>query len=355
MNYSPEKPVLITGGCGFVGRHLVARLLRDGASIYIVDNLFTGKHPDQWLSNIWKYDGKPKLSGNSTTYQKGKQFVTFVKQDALKFFTDAIGGAPTPDFSDIFHLSSIVGGRTLIDGDPLLVSFDLAIDATLFVWATRFPKKFSRILYASSSAAYPVHLQSEGNAIALKEEYIRFDHGMGVPDMTYGWSKLSGEFLARLAHQKYGLHVACVRPFSGYGEDQDLTYPVPSIALRVARHDDPIEVWGTGEQGRDFIYIDDCIDALLVILDKVDDGRGINIGTGMLTSFNELIKTLCALERHNGEIRRLTDKPVGVQSRYADTTVLNGEIGWSPPTSLEDGMRKVLAHAHRRLQDKNVL
>jgi nucleoside-diphosphate-sugar epimerase len=146
-----------------------------------------------------------------------------------------------------------------------------------------------------------------------------------------------------------------VRPFSGYGEDQDLTYPVPSIALRVARRDDPIEVWGTGEQGRDFIYIDDCIDAMLVILGKVNDGRGINIGTGKLTSFNELIKTLCTLEDHKGEIRRLTDKPVGVQSRYADTTVLNGEIGWFPLTSLEDGMRKVLAQAHHRLQDKNAL
>jgi len=355
MSYHSDKPVLITGGCGFVGRHLVARLLNDGASLFIVDNLSTGKHPDSWLMELWPYDIREEISSSKHVYRKGNQEMTFIKQDALKFFTNAIDGEQTPEFSDVFHLASIVGGRTLIDGDPLLVSFDLAIDATLFLWATRFPKKFARIMYASSSAAYPVHLQGEDGALALGEHHIRFDHGMGVPDMTYGWSKLSGEFLARLAHQKYGLHVACVRPFSGYGEDQDLTYPVPSIALRVARRDNPIEVWGTGEQGRDFIYIDDCIDAMLTILDKVQDGRGINIGTGTLTSFNELIKVLSLLEGHDAEIKRLTDKPVGVQSRYADTAILNNEIGWTPRTSLEEGMGKVLAHARRRLQDKNAL
>jgi UDP-glucose 4-epimerase len=352
MRYKDKKQVFITGACGFVGRHLVARLLDEGASLYIVDNLSTGKHPDKWLDAEWKKEG----SDDRAVYRKGDQTITYRTQDALKFFTDAIDKREElPDFSDVFHLSSIVGGRALIDGDPLLVSFDLAIDAVFFVWATRFPQKFERIMYTSSSAAYPIHLQGKDGALALEEGHVRFDHGMGVPDMTYGWSKLSGEFLARLAHQKYGLHVACVRPFSGYGEDQDLTYPVPSIALRVARRDSPIEVWGTGEQGRDFVHIDDCVDAMLAILDKVNDGSGINIGSGILTSFNQLIALLCELENHSAEIKRLTDKPVGVQSRYADPTVLNGTIGWKPTISLKDGMSRVLAHAHKRLNNENVL
>ncbi len=110
----------------------------------------------------------------------------------------------------------------------------------------------------SSSAAYPVNLQTSQGAVALKESDIDFEKNLGTPDMTYGWSKLTGEFLARIAARHYGVKVVCIRPFSGYGEDQDLTYPVPAIAARAARKEDPFEVWGTGKQGRDLFS--SCID-----------------------------------------------------------------------------------------------
>jgi len=343
-----EKPILITGGCGFVGRHLSKKLIAKGKSLFIVDNLFTGQHPDKWLGAEWVR----REEGALLIFEKDGVSITYLEMDALRFFSDLVAGKldiKIPDFSDVYHLASIVGGRSIIDGDPMLVATDLAIDASFFLWATRFPKKFERIMYTSSSAAYPTDLQTKDSAVALSEDMISFSGRVGMPDMTYGWSKLSGEYLARFAHQKYGLHVACVRPFSGYGEDQDLSYPVPSIALRVAGHDSPIEVWGTGEQGRDFVHIDDCIDAMFIILDKVNDGRGINIGSGRLTSFNELIKILCKVEGHEAKIRPLVDKPVGVQSRYADVTILNNEIGWRPSISIEEGMRRVLEGAHGRL------
>lgn len=334
------KPILITGACGFVGRHLANKLLEQNRSLWFVDDLSTGIHPDKWLAT--------KFSGS----------VTFIEEDALVFFNDLIGDRSridVPDFSDVFHLASIVGGRALIDGDPLLVARDLAIDATMFLWATRFPKKLERLLYASSSAAYPINLQTKDRALALKEEYINFGDQLGQPDMTYGWSKLSGEYLATLAHKKYNIHVACVRPFSGYGEDQDPSYPVPAIALRVAKHESPIEVWGNGEQGRDFVHIDDCVDAMMTILEKVNDGRGINIGSGKLTSFNELINLMCEIEGHKAEIKPLLDKPVGVASRYADTTIQNNDIGWRPRITIEKGMTMVLDHAHKRVNKETEL
>jgi len=335
-----------------VGRHLVKKLTEErGESVFMIDNLSTGKHPDLWLK-----DWSRETHGDLIIYSKDQVRVTFLEIDALHFFdrlTNNSAAFPVPDFNDVYHLASIVGGRVLIDGDPLLVSYDLAIDAGLFLWATRQSKKFKRILYASSSAAYPIHLQSEGNALALKEEFIDFaTNNLGRPDMTYGWSKVSGEYLARLAHKHYGVPIACVRPFSGYGEDQDLSYPVPAIALRIAKHENPIAVWGTGEQGRDFIYIDDCIDAMFLILDKIDDGRGINIGSGKLTSFNNLIGKMCELENHKAEIKKLLDKPVGVQSRYADVTILNNDIGYHPTTSLAAGLEKMLAYAHKRAEGK---
>jgi UDP-glucose 4-epimerase len=335
-----KKPILITGGCGFVGRHLAKKLLEQDNSLWVVDDLSTGKHPDKWLDSKWP------------------DKVTFIKEDALVFFNDLIekrSKIDVPDFRDVYHLASIVGGRALIDGDPLLVAKDLAIDASMFLWATRFPEKIERLMYASSSAAYPINLQTKDKALALKEEHINFGNQLGQPDMTYGWSKLSGEYLATLAHKKYNLHVACVRPFSGYGEDQDPSYPVPAIALRVARHESPIEVWGNGEQGRDFVHIDDCVDAMMIILEKVNDGRGINIGSGKLTSFNQLINKMCEIEGHKAEIKPLLDKPVGVASRYADTTILNNDIGWRPSTSIEEGVKMVLGHAHKRINKETEL
>lgn len=346
-----EKPALITGGCGFVGRHLTKALLARGASeIWIVDSLAlaSGRHPSEWLSTRWKLEernGKECFSANGAT-------IVFIKSDVIPYLHEHVAGtsAELPDFGDVFHLASIVGGRALIDGDPLLVATDLGIDAAFFLWVSRFPQKVERVMYASSSAAYPTELQSDGGAIALKEEYIDFKTGnLGQPDMTYGWSKLTGEYLSRLAHEKYGIHIACVRPFSGYGEDQDLTYPTPSIALRVVRGDDPVEVWGSGAQARDFIHIDDCVDAFFAIINSVDDGSGINIGTGTPTSFNELIATMLKLEKREANIKALADKPVGVAMRYADTKLLNEKVGWKPSVSLDEGLARTLDGARARL------
>ena len=349
---------LVTGGCGFVGRRLVHRLLRDGASVWLVDDLSTGKPPDEWLPEGFS---RTEVGGRMATYRSGSQSVTFVRADALRVFLaeadPSVRPSPDlepvslPDFHTVFHLASIVGGRSMIDGDPLKVGIDLGIDAAMFLWASRPErrKRLGRILYASSSAAYPIHLQAETEHIALKEEYISFDQKLGQPDMTYGWSKLTGEFLARLAAARYGLHLSCIRPFSGYGEDQDLTYPVPAIAARIARRENPVEVWGTGNQGRDFIHIDDCVDAMLVVADHVQDGDGVNIGTGKLTSFNDLIRLFGEIAGYTPTIKTLLDKPVGVQSRYAVPDRIHS-FGWRPAISLRDGMTRVLRAAEARLR-----
>jgi nucleoside-diphosphate-sugar epimerase len=352
-----RKPILITGGCGFVGRHLIKGLLPRKIPIWVIDDLSTGKHPDVWLNlkNGWK---KRERRNGVVSYYKEEIEINFIHSNALPIFldmTDKTNRYSLPCFSDLFHLASIVGGRSMIDGDPMLVGFDLAIDSTLFLWLTRHRDSAERILYASSSAAYPTQLQVNSVPVALKEGFIKFDGGsLGQPDMTYGWSKMTGEYLSFLAHQRYGLHIACVRPFSGYGEDQDISYPVPAIARRIAMRKNPIEVWGSGRQGRDFIYIDDVIDIMLLVLDKIDNGRGINIGTGRLTSFLEIIEVFKKLEGYDAEIQSLPDKPIGVQLRFADTSELFKVIGKQNFTSLEDGLKKVLDFAHSEINNKPI-
>lgn len=343
------KPALVTGGAGFVGRHSVAALFGRGVpEIWVVDDLSTGRAPSEWLGSSWQGEGDEI----DAVYSSGGRTIRFIKEDARSFFhAQALGRHPLklPRFGYAFHLASIVGGRELIEGDPMLVATDLAIDSAFFLWLTRSTQNAERVLYASSSAAYPIYLQGENGAIALKEQHIDFGPELGMPDLTYGWSKLTGEYLARLAHQKYGIRVASVRPFSGYGEDQDLTYPTPSIALRVARGDDPVEVWGSGEQSRDFVHIDDCVDAFFHILDRIKDGSGINIGTGTSTSFNNLIRIMLAQEGRTAAIKPLAGKPVGVSHRYADTFHLFETICWQPRIGIDEGMRRMLAAARQRL------
>jgi nucleoside-diphosphate-sugar epimerase len=257
-----------------------------------------------------------------------------------------------PCFDYVFALASVVGGRKKIDGDPMEVAIDLGIDASFFLWAVRNKDKIGRLLYASSSAAYPVNLQGSQGHTALREHMIEFAGGtLGQPDMTYGWSKLTGEYLGVIAARHYGLKVASVRPFSGYGEDQDLTYPIPAIAFRAARGDNPIRIWGSGKQGRDFVYIEDCITAMLLAIERIDDGSGINIGTGKLTTFLEVASMFGKLAGSNAAVEPTAGQPVGVQSRYCDPSSMEQNLGWKPEVSLEEGFGRVLEEAYKRVEN----
>lgn len=348
------RTALVTGGCGFVGRHMVHELLRRNYSVWVVDDLSAGKHPAHWLGSEWQLARAGDLGEH---YVCGAQRIVFTHSDLVPLLyrherlTPLIEELGFPALGDIIHLASVVGGRAKIDGDPLAVGIDLAIDAALFRWVVQNRQQIGRLLYASSSAAYPIHLQADDGAIALRESYISFDEHLGQPDMTYGWSKLTGEYLSRIAASHYGVHVACVRPFSGYGGDQDTSYPVPAIARRAALHEDPMVVWGTGEQGRDFVHIDDCIEAMLLALDAISDGSGVNIGSGQLTSFKQLAALFGELAGYAPQIQPLVNKPMGVHSRYADTTEMERVLGWRPRIGLREGMRRVLAEQLRQIEE----
>ena len=177
MNYN----FLVTGGCGFVGRHLVKRLLSDGGKVWIIDNLFSGKHPDEWLS------------------EEEKKNVEFVKEDLVNFLKSE---PALPYFEEVYHLAAVVGGRAvLIEQNPLFVAYDQAIDSTFFSWAAKNKEKVGRILYVSSSVAYPNKLQSReaSGQIAMKEEFLDIKNNLGsigLPESIYGWIKIYGEYLA---------------------------------------------------------------------------------------------------------------------------------------------------------------
>ncbi|MEO0470174.1 MAG: NAD-dependent epimerase/dehydratase family protein [Bacteroidota bacterium] len=351
---------LISGGCGFVGRNMAKRLLNTtDDKVIIVDDLSVGMEPGQWpMADGAFMGGKAVRTEGEMSFWGDTEQLLFWQGDFRNFLRNLLedgqwlnksyGLSDFTKFSDVFHFAAIVGGRAKIDGDPMMVALDLSIDAEFFYWAVR--HKPDRVMFPSSSAAYPVNLQTEGDYVALAEKDIDFDGGnLGQPDMTYGWSKLTGEYLARIAAKYYDLHVASVRPFSGYGEDQDLSYPIPAIAARAAGMEDPFEVWGTGKQGRDFVHIDDCIDAILFALDNVKDGSAINIGSGRISSFLEIIDLFTEFAGYKPTIKPLLHKPVGVHARHANMDYVFNELGWKPKISLREGMKRVYEAAVRNL------
>lgn len=342
---------LVSGGCGFVGRNMVKRLLKTTEDkIFVVDDLSIGRHPDEWLEDmpVKKYKDLEIFGADERLlFWKGdfRDFLFNLRQNPNHI--QETYDLQFDNFHDVYHFAAIVGGRMKIDGDPMMVGLDLSIDSEFFYWITRHKPK--RVLYPSSSAAYPTSLQNVKGALALKESDIDFNKNLGTPDMTYGWTKLTGEFLARIAAKHYGISIVCIRPFSGYGEDQETSYPVPAIALRAAKKENPFEVWGSGKQGRDFVHIDDILDLIAILMDKVSDGSAYNIGSGKLTSFLELIEVFTSFAGYNPEIKPLLDKPVGVQSRYGDPSLVKEKFGWTPKISLEQGMRRVYDAALKKL------
>lgn len=305
--------VCITGFAGFVGRHLTKRCVDMGYDVVGVDDYSTGK----------------RLVG---THPK----VSVYEMDVRQFFHTQQAST----FDLVFHCAAVVGGRKMIDGAPLHVATDLSIDAEFFNWCCAQKEKPRRVVYFSSSAVYPVELQTERLHTQLNEALTNFQGTrIPMPDQTYGWSKLTGEYLMQIAVKQYGLECVCYRPFSGYGEDQDFSYPFPSIIRRVGRRESPIHVWGTGHQTRDFIHIDDVVNAVFESCVKMQPGETINLGTGIPTSFRDLISTARTVLNHSAKIKALPGEPTGVFYRVADTYKMRKY--YVPQISLEEGVKRV--------------
>jgi nucleoside-diphosphate-sugar epimerase len=291
--------VLITGGAGFVGRHFVLSCVRGGHKVTVVDSLIEsggGIAPESWPAGLASCVGE----------------FHFFQEDCRAFFA-----RHSPhSFDLILHLAAVVGGRLTIENQALAVADDLSIDASIFGWLAQ--GFAGRLVFFSSSAAYPVEYQTEQDSRVLEEDMIDFETRIGVPDLSYGWSKLTGEYLGRLAEERYGLSVPIYRPFSGYGEDQDLTYPFPALVKRMmdTHPGSDFVVWGSGNQSRDFIHIDDCVEIVMSSLDSVTARKPLNLSTGMATTFANLAREIASqLGRDDLIIKADQTKPEGVYCR----------------------------------------
>jgi len=289
--------ILLTGASGFVGRHL-DQVLRDrGDDVLAID----------------LYPTPMVRSG-----------------DALDFFR-----RDDRRFDLAIHCAAVVGGRASIDGSPLGVATNLGLDAWYFRWLIR--TGTPRAVFFSSSAAYPVDLQQPGDIHRLTEDDIDLDL-ISRPDNTYGIAKVVGEQLAAVAEAE-GCRVHVLRPFSGYGEDQDDCYPFPAFIRRAKERQDPFEVWGDGGSTRDWIHVDDIVGATLAAIDHDVTGP-VNLGWGRATSFDQLAGYVTQAAGYSPRIKHLPGAPQGVHHRVSDPSRMLGF--YSPQVTLEEGIRRAL-------------
>lgn len=291
MEGSPMR-VFLSGHKGFVGRHLHAAMDARG----------------------WDVTGIDLTDGG----------------DALDFFR-------TDDqrWDLAIHCAAIVGGRASIDGSPLGVATNLALDAWYMRWLIR--TGTPRAVYFSSSAAYPVALQQPGDVRRLYEEDISLAY-MEEPDATYGWAKLTGEKLATYAEAE-GCRILIPRPFSGFGEDQQPCYPFPAFIARAKRRDDPFEIWGSGDSTRDWIHVSDLVGATLALLDADVTGP-VNLGWGRATSFGELARIVTDAAGYQPQFKHRHDAPQGVHHRVSDPSRMLDH--YVPTVTLEEGVQRAL-------------
>ena len=241
----------------------------------------------------------------------------------------------TDKFDLIIHLAAIVGGRQTIEGNPLSVATDLAIDSDMIQWALR--TKPGRVVYFSSSAAYPIVYQTGATKNTLMETNIVLNN-LKMPDLTYGWSKLTGEYCLQFLEAE-GIKVNVFRPFSGYGTDQDLDYPFPSYIHRAKNLMNPFDIWGDGTQVRDFIHMQDIVDAVDEAI-KQDIVGAVNLCSGVATSFNELQQIVCGIAGYSPEVNHIETAPVGVMYRVGNPEKMLSF--YKPKINLYDGIARAL-------------
>jgi len=316
MELDKNGLAVVAGAGGFIGGHLVARLLSDGhTNIRAIDNKPIG----QW-------------------YQRPAG-VEYVQSDLrlLDECRKAVRGARY-----IFDFAADMGGMGFIEFHKADCMMSVLISTHLLV-ASRDEGTIERFFYSSSACVYNADHQRDPNVTALKED----DAYPALAEDGYGWEKLFSERMCRHFDEEFGVTTRIARYHNVYGPcgtwDGGREKAPAAICRKVAQAAlsglNEIEIWGDGEQTRSFMYIDDCIEGTLRIT-TADYGDPLNLGSTQLVSINQLVDIV---ESIGGvKLRRTYNlaAPQGVRGRNSDNTRLQAEIGWQPQISLEDGLER---------------
>lgn len=331
--------VLVTGGASFIGSHLVDELVALGAKVTVVDNLSSGR-----LENL----------GDSI------KKVRFVKMDLEHCDADKM----TELFKEIdvvFHLAAVHGGRGYIDAHPADACSNFAIDHHVFESAFRAGVK--KVVFASSACVYPPWLQNRYDSDYLLKESDCDPLNPSQPsraDLEYGWAKLMGEVQLNAFIKQYGLKGCSVRFVTVYGPRENETHAVIALIYKAFERMSPFVIWGTGEQDRDFVYVSDIVNGMILAAEKISNGTPINLGTGRRYKLKDVANIIFDIMDFHPKVAFDASKPTGVVSRALDNTRAKELLGWEPKVSLEEGLRRTVewyakTHVRRGFLDEKLL
>lgn len=298
------KKYLITGYSGFIGSHLTERLLKEGHEVIGVDRSI------KWGNLVDKEN--PRLRNYHENIEDN--------------IGDLFKGVDV-----VFHLAALTRPQWSIQYPT--ETADINVMGTLKILDHCRKNKVKRIVFMSSSNLY-----------GDQEVYPTPEGIRPKPMNMYALSKYMGELACELYYKLYGLEWNACRPFNAYGTRMPISGIYTSALatfIHVLKNDLPLETFGTGEQRRDFVYIDDIIDQLLLMAHSEVHGEAFNCGSGTNTSITELYQMICKIMGKQVEAKKHPSQYEPSQT-LADVSKAEKLLGWKPKISLEEGLRRTI-------------
>jgi nucleoside-diphosphate-sugar epimerase len=308
------QKVLVTGGGGFIGGHLVADLVKAGADVRAVD----AKPLEEW------YQVFPEVENIQLDLNE---------LDACRSAVAGVGRA--------YNLAANMGGMGFIENNKALCMLSVLINTHLLMAAHE--AGVDGYFFASSACVYAAGKQSAADVTALQES----DAYPAMPEDGYGWEKLFSERMCRHFTEDFGLETRVARyhnvygPYGTYagGREKAPAAICRKIAEAKLSGSHEIEVWGDGHQTRSFMYIDDCIHGTRLLTDS-DVREPLNIGSSELVSVNTLVSLVEEIAGIRVKRNYNLAAPQGVRGRNSDNRLIRARLGWEPSISLRDGLEK---------------
>lgn len=331
------KNVVVLGGGGFIGGHLAKRLKEEGHNVTICD------------IKIHEYWDHKDICNN------------FIEGDLRN--PDVVSIAIPKGTDEVYQLAADMGGAGYIftgDNDANVMHNSALINLNVVHECTK--KKVSKVFYSSSACMYPEHNQLDPNNPNCEESSAY----PANPDSEYGWEKLFSERLFLAFHRNYGLDVRVARFHNIFGPQGTWTggkEKAPAAMCRKvaeASDGDEIEVWGDGEQTRSFLYVDECVEAVLRLMES-DFREPVNIGSEEMVSINELAQMAIDISGKDLKIKNIQGEefitkygftcPLGVRGRNSDNKLYKEKVGWEVSQPLIKGMEKTFDWVNEQVSE----
>lgn len=313
------KKILVTGGAGMIGSNLSARLHRMGHNVSVVDNLWRGSKDN--LLAFFEPD--------------------FVEHNfSLADLSDpGTCKKVTKGFDVVFHLADIVGGISYVFGNQYSV-YQKNISINTNTLKASIENDVEHFIYVGTACSYPEHLTARN---AKEVRLVESDAYPAQPESAYGWSKLMGEYELELAQEENFIEGTILRLHNVYGFPTEFigkrSQVIPALARKILLHpEEEFVVWGSGDQRRSFVFVDDVVDALVLALKNGINEGPIQIGPAESTSIREIAEALTVISGKDVLPRFDSSKPEGDGDRVGDFSRAREILGWQQKTSLRDGL-----------------